>query len=142
MCTTEKEMCIDEKYLKQRIYQLMSGTWNIEDYPVEESKYIKNEFEEDEYCSEAYKKIFNANRNLCKTLGKEEDIDIEIIISQAFNIAEYLSMKMFDYGVIYSKAKDIDKELFKILLSYNELDASKKELFIKLLLPLKHLCEV
>ncbi|MDO4276494.1 MAG: hypothetical protein Q4D16_22760 [Eubacteriales bacterium] len=89
---------------KKLIYDLMNGSLDLNNYPVNESKYVENEFEEGKYCSKAYKEIYEANRRLCQRLGAgQEDKDVEVIINNFFEITECLCMKMYDYGAFFSK---------------------------------------
>lgn len=92
---------IDERF-KKIIYELMSGSWDLEEYPVFEGEYVRNEFSAGLFCDEAYEKVRLANSRLCERLGVQEDPDIEMIISNLLNIGEYLAMKMYDYGVFFS----------------------------------------
>ncbi|MEZ3436659.1 MAG: hypothetical protein K1W34_19030 [Lachnospiraceae bacterium] len=91
----------DEEF-KRRVFDLMNGSLNLEQYPVEESKYVKNEFSLGGFCDEAYQRVYNANRRLCERLGVEEDKDVESIITDLLDIGEYLALKMFDYGCFFS----------------------------------------
>ncbi|MDE6908563.1 MAG: hypothetical protein K2P21_10455 [Lachnospiraceae bacterium] len=84
---------------KQRIFQLMNGTWDLEKYPVPEAGMVENEFEEGSVCSILYEEVYNANRRICERLGVEEDRDVELIIGNLLKIGEYQSMRMYDYGV-------------------------------------------
>ena len=87
---------------KQLVYDLMFGSLDIKRYPIEESKYVKNEFEEGRFCMKAYTEVFEANSRLCERLGVQEDRDAEILITNLLDIAQYLSKKMYDYGVLFS----------------------------------------
>ena len=89
--------------LKQRIYDLMNGSLDLENYSYPESQIVENEYAEGKPCSKLYEEVYNANRRLCKRLGVEEDHDVEIIISNLMKIGEYECMKMYDYGVRFSK---------------------------------------
>lgn len=91
----------DEEF-KKLVFDLMNGLLDLEEYPVEESKYVKNEFSVGEYCEEAYRRVYNANRRLCERLGVEEDSDVESIITDLMDIGEYLALKMYDYGKFFS----------------------------------------
>lgn len=93
----------ERQELKERIYELMNGLRDLESYPLEESKYVENEFEEDKACGRAYREVVAANMRLCERLYSEKgDSDIEIIIDNLMLIAHHLCMKMFDYGEIFS----------------------------------------
>ena len=66
---------------------------------------IQNEFEEGKPCSEAYKRVYAANRRLCERLGVDEDPDVEMIIDSMFEITRTVGEKMFEYGAVYERAK-------------------------------------
>lgn len=85
---------------KERIYDLMIGVFNLEKYPVKESKFVKNEFADGEICAELYSEISKAKDALCNKLGVDEDKDLECIINNFYDIMKYLSMQMYDYGVL------------------------------------------
>lgn len=89
---------------KEKIYNLMIGAFDLEHYPIEESEYVANEYEEGEFCRKAYEEVYNANCRICERLGVDidEDKDVELIINNLLDIGKYLSMKMYDYGVFFS----------------------------------------
>ena len=89
---------------KEIIYNLMIGAFDLEHYPIEESQYVSNEYEEEKFCYKAYQEIYNANCHICERLGVDidEDNDVELIINNLLDIGKYLSMKMYDYGVFFS----------------------------------------
>ena len=43
---------------KEMIYNLMIGAFDLEHYPIEESQYVANEYEEGEFCSKAYEEVY------------------------------------------------------------------------------------
>lgn len=96
-----------DKEFKQLIYDLMNGSLDLSNYPVKESEFVENEFAQGKYCDKAYEQIYEANRRLCQRLGVQEDKDVETIIRNFFGITEYLSMKMYDYGVFFNEI-DVD----------------------------------
>lgn len=84
---------------RKLIYELMNGYLVLEKVPIEERRYVEDEFTEGKYCEKKYQEVHEANIRLCKRLGKsEEDNDVETIINHLLEIQEYLCMKMFDYG--------------------------------------------
>ena len=89
---------------KEKIYNLMIGAFDLEHYPIKESQYGVNEYEDGEFCSKAYEEVYNANCRICERLGVDidEDKDVELIINNLLDIGKYLSMKMYDYGVFFS----------------------------------------
>lgn len=89
---------------KQLVYELMNGYYDLGKRPIEESRYVENEFEEGKFCAKTYEEIYHANERLCERLGvPNEDEDVETIISGFFDIMEHLCMKMYDYGRLFSK---------------------------------------
>lgn len=89
--------------LKELIYELMSGSLDLNRCPVKESEYVENEFSEGSFCEAMYEKVYRANCRLCERLGVEEDKDIESIIVSLMEIGKHLAMKMYDYGVLFSQ---------------------------------------
>ena len=72
------------------------------DYVIENVR-IQNEFEERKTCSEAYKRVYEANRRLCERLGVDEEPDVEMIIDGMLDITRIVAQRMFQYGAVYEK---------------------------------------
>lgn len=89
--------------LKKEIYYVMNDFTNLEECTNLQGKIIENEFEEGKVCYQLYEEVYEANRRLCERLGVEEDRDIELIISNLMKIREHQCMKMYEYGVSFSK---------------------------------------
>ena len=98
-------MSVKDEEFKKKIYDLMNGSYNLEEYPVAESSVVKDEFAEGEYCEKLYSQMLEAYERVCRRLGlpDTEDKDVEIIISNLMSIGRYQSMKMFDYGVFFKE---------------------------------------
>lgn len=92
----------DSAEFKQRIFDLMNGSLDLENLSVPESEIVTNEFEEGGACAGLYQEIYDAKRRICKKLGVEEDSDVELIIRNLLEIGEHQSMKMYDYGRMFS----------------------------------------
>lgn len=91
--------------LVENIYEAVLGAYADEaDYVIQNVR-IQNEFEEGKPCSEAYKRVYAANRRLCERLGVDEDPDVEMIIDSMFEITRTVGEKMFEYGAVYEKEK-------------------------------------
>lgn len=90
-------MKYDER-VKETIYDIMNGSFDLEDVPVPEFAFVDDEFAAGKPCAELYKQIYHANLRLCKRLGVQEDPDVETIINCSMEITKICSMKMFDYG--------------------------------------------
>jgi hypothetical protein len=84
--------------LKERIYNLMNGSYNLNEYPVPESGIVANEFADGQPCAELYQKVYDANRRICGRLGVDEDRDVEELVNTLLDITKIMSKKMFDYG--------------------------------------------
>lgn len=117
---------------KQLIYDLMNGSRNLKEYPVIESRYVENEYEQNKFCNRAYEEIYNANQRLCRRLNAEEDTDVKCIISNLLDIQSYLCMKMYDYAVYFTMEQEDDNEK-KILQLYRGLSEIRKEKFMNLI---------
>ena len=89
---------------KNLIYDLANGSLDLAHFPVAESKYVENEYEEGKLCSNLYSEMRDAYDRICTRLGKsdQEDRDVEIIINNLLDIGKYLSMKMYDYGYFFA----------------------------------------
>lgn len=133
-------MKTNNEEFKQLIYDLMTGSRNLEEYPVQESDYVRNEFEQGNLCNLAYREMYNANQRLCKRLGVDEDVDVECVISNLLDIQYYLCMKMYDYGVFFTQ-KHTDNNEEKLIQLYKNLDETKRDKFMLLIQSLeKCLC--
>ena len=87
-------MNINSDKFKMFIYDLMTGNIELSSYSCKESE-----------------EIFDANLRICSKLGVQEDEDVECIVSNFFDILQYLSLKMFDYGVLFTNSEhDYNKE--------------------------------
>ncbi|MCI8454703.1 MAG: hypothetical protein HFE84_08840 [Lachnospiraceae bacterium] len=95
----------DYEEQKTLVYDLMNGSLNLDEEPIEESKYVENEFAKGSRCEELYREVYEANKRLCERLGADDvgcDDDVELIIDNLLEIANHLSMKMFDYGHLFA----------------------------------------
>ena len=91
--------------LVENVYEAVCGEYADEaDYVIQNVR-IENELEEGKPCSEAYKRVYAANRRLCERLGVDEDTDVEMIIDSMFAITRAVGEKMFEYGAVYEKEK-------------------------------------
>ena len=86
--------------LVENVYEAVCGEYEDEANYVIQNVRIQNEFEEGKPCSEAYKRVYDANRRLCERLGVDEDPDVEMIIDSMFEITRTVGEKMFEYGVV------------------------------------------
>lgn len=98
-------MSVNSEEFKEKIYGLMNGDYNLEEFPMEESKFVENEFEDGKYCEVLYEQMYEAYKRLCIRLGNSdsEDSDVELIITSLLDIGKYQSLKMYDYGILFQK---------------------------------------
>lgn len=91
--------------LVENVHEAVCGEYADEADYVIQNVQIQNEFEEGKTCSEAYKRVYDANRRLCERLGVDEDPDVELIIDSMFEITRTVGEKMFEYGAMCEKEK-------------------------------------
>lgn len=108
----ESAIQIDEQWFKERIFDLINGVWDLEVCPVPESEFVKTEFAEGSYCDILYKQILEAYSSLCERLDVEDrnDKDIEKIIDNLARITKIVSLKMFEYGVLFARRETMGIE--------------------------------
>ena len=53
---------------KTLIFDLANGSLDLEHFPVEESKYVENEYEEGKPCYELYAGMLDAYERICHRL--------------------------------------------------------------------------
>ena len=101
-------MSVKDEEFKTKIYDLMNGSYNLEEHLVAESSLVEDEFTGGEYCEKLYSQMLEAYERVCRRLGKPdtEDKDMEIIISNLLSIGKYQSMKMFDYGIFFTEREN------------------------------------
>ncbi len=119
-------MDVNDMVFKERIYQVMNGSIITESIPENLKHVITNEFEEGRICEEAYQRIYEANRNICKRFDVEEDDDVECILTNYGLITRTLSMKMYDYGSLFLQ----DEDMQSLIKFYKKLSDKSKEKFI------------
>lgn len=93
----------DRDEWKELVFDLMNGNYDLEQYPIEESAYIADEFANGEFCERAYDAAYKAKQRLYKKLKTVDDEDVELIFSNLQAIGRYLAMKMYDYGEQFSQ---------------------------------------
>lgn len=94
-----------EQTLQERIYELICGNWNLRDYPVPEGEFVESEFASGSFCDRKYTQMLSAYSRVCQRLGAEEweDEDVEIIVDNLLAIGRVLSMKMYHYGMLFTR---------------------------------------
>lgn len=92
---------------KMLVYDLMNGSIDLEMRPVEESRCVKNAYEEGSDCEQAYAEAVKACERLGERLGNPsgEDPDVECIMNSMLKIQEILCMKMYEYGWYFAKGE-------------------------------------
>ena len=88
----------DREKWKDTVYELMSGDYDLENYPIEESLLIANEFEDGAFCEQIYQEVCMARQRLYSRMGISRDEDMEQIVADMLLICRHLAMKMYDYG--------------------------------------------
>ncbi len=63
-------MNVKDEEFKTKIYDLMNGSYNLEEYPVAESSFVKDEFAEGEYCEKLYSQMLEGSMR-----GYAEDLE-------------------------------------------------------------------
>lgn len=92
--------------LRQLVFYLMDGSFNLKEFPVPESKYVINEYAEGQKCSLLYEEAYRIKQNLFNRLKSPDDPEVERLMDLLLDIGEHMSMKMFDYGWFFAKAAD------------------------------------
>ena len=67
-------MSVKDEEFKTKIYDLMNGSYNLEEYPVAESSLVKDEFAEGEYCEKLYSQMLEAYEREHRQTSKHEDV--------------------------------------------------------------------
>lgn len=95
---------MDYQEWKEQLYDYLCGLLD-EDTPFSASvpAYVEDEFRLGKPCGEWYEAVYGAADRLNQRLGTQEDPDIDCIIQLMLHISRRLSLKMFDYGVLYQK---------------------------------------
>ena len=79
----------------ERIYNSLRGLL----LPEYTAAGVENAFQEGSLCDTAYKEMLEAYQRLLDRLGaKDEDEDVEIIISSLLRIQDYLAERMYNLG--------------------------------------------
>ena len=88
---------------KEVVYELMNGSYDLDKYPMQESAFIKDEFEEGSFCEQAYRNVYESCQRLKRCLSEIEYDELEVIIMNLQAIGRHLSMKMYDYGEMFGE---------------------------------------
>ena len=56
--------------MKERVYDLMTGNWDKNKYPVPENILVEDEFEVGKPCEEWYQEAYDASADCVKNWGK------------------------------------------------------------------------
>lgn len=106
-----------ETKLRQTVFDLMNGSLNLKEYPVPESNYVKNEYEEGKPCEKLYSEAFHLKQHLFDRLDSEDDEEVERLVDCLLEIGNITSMKMFDYGWYYAqkslKLKSLQQKILR-----------------------------
>ncbi len=77
------------------VYDLVTGTR----IPQPNDPDVENLFAVGRECENLYNRVYNANLQLCKQLGSEENTDVETIIDSMLRICSLVGKRMYSYGV-------------------------------------------
>ncbi|MCD8160594.1 MAG: hypothetical protein LUE61_05325 [Clostridiales bacterium] len=100
-----------DKALQGLVYELATGSINLEEYPVEESQYVYNQYAEGQPCEKLYNQVYTLKVKISERLGEDENKDVENLIDALQEIERILCMKMYEYGRFFA---------FKEVQSYME----------------------
>ena len=78
----------------ERVYETLWGVYE-EPYAIPG---IKSEFENGSFCMNKYDEVYQANRRICKKLGVDECLDVEIIINSLLDIQQVMCRRMYEIG--------------------------------------------
>ncbi|MCD8367950.1 MAG: hypothetical protein LUC48_08030 [Clostridiales bacterium] len=84
------------------VYELVTGSINLEEFPVKESQYVDNEYEEGKPCEKLYNQVYALKVKINEQLGEEENKDVENLIDALQEIERILCLKMYDYGRFFA----------------------------------------
>ncbi|MBO5032241.1 MAG: hypothetical protein J6C19_08345 [Lachnospiraceae bacterium] len=82
------------------IYQVMNGEIDLDDISLPEEIHVTDEFSDGRTCGMLYERVYNAKIRLNERLEKDEDSDVEEIISCMSSISKIMAMKMYQYGML------------------------------------------
>lgn len=88
--------------LRQLIFYLMNGDLDLDHFPVPESQYVENEYAVGKTCNALYDEAYRIKQNLFNRLKSPDDPEVERLMDVLLDIAEQMSMKMFDYGWLFA----------------------------------------
>ena len=88
---------------RDMIYNLMTGSIDLDIDPVPESQYVVNEYAEGRDCEKLYERAYYIKQHLFRRLRSEDDEELEQLVNCLCDIEHILSCKMFDYGWFFAK---------------------------------------
>ncbi len=100
---SEKEKINTVTISKEKVYDLMTGTLILEELEEGEADLVVDEFGKGMPCERLYREVYEARCRLCERFDVAEDKDVEVIIDNLLRIGKILSMKMYDYGIMYGE---------------------------------------
>lgn len=97
---------MDYQEWKEQLHDYLCGLLD-EDAPFSAQipAYVEDDFRLGRPCGEWYEVVYEAADRLNRRLGTQEDADVDCIIQSMLNISRRLSLKMFDYGVLYQSGR-------------------------------------
>ena len=93
-----------ETKLRQTVFDLMNGSLNLKEYPVPESNYVKNEYEEG--------KIFVTTCMVCMVSQFERLIFFCLKFNEVFYVVNSLILEISEHNTIHVVTKILQKSQF------------------------------
>ncbi|MCD8379135.1 MAG: hypothetical protein LUC95_02160 [Lachnospiraceae bacterium] len=87
---------------RELIYHLLNGSLDLEHYPIPESQYVENLFDDGKECERLYSKAFDARERLYERLNSPDDKDVDDFMICLELIGQVTSFRMFDYGWFFA----------------------------------------
>ncbi len=104
------------KELKERIYDLMNGVYDLTRCKlIEECEFVEDEYADGKPCERLYSDMLDAFHRVSARLGVQEDSDAEAMRNCWEQIGRHMCMKMFDYGVYCAQNGILERKIKPVL---------------------------
>ena len=106
---------MNKDQMKTYIYELMTGTLNLEECNDELSKVVANEMAEGSECAKIAEEMYDLRMKIEDKLTEEEskELKTEMLGEYFYDYAQKLAYKMFEYGYLAGEGPlKIDAEQF------------------------------
>ena len=93
---------MNKDQMKTYIYELMTGTLNLEECNDELSKVVANEMAEGSECAKIAEEMYDLRMKIEDKLTEEEskELKTEMLGEYFYDYAQKLAYKMFEYGYL------------------------------------------